>query len=132
LDKKIVLRLKIVWVFAMIAFGLLLNHFGLGIGGFAGYPSVGTYLLYIGILGLAVIGLAGVFRKRKVRDERMEFVAAKAMRATFLVFVLVAFALMVLDGIQPIAMPYHLFLSYLVCGMLAVMFVSYRIMLRLY
>lgn len=124
--------LKFTWAFGMIALGLLLNHLNIGLGSFAGYGSVGTYLIYIGFLGFIVVGLAGLWKKKKIRDERMEFVAAKAMRITFLVFIVVAFVLMIADGIQPITMPYHLFLSYLVSGMLAVLFISYRILLRFY
>lgn len=132
MDRKMSLRLKFLWAFGMMGLGLLLDHLNLGEGGFAGYGSVGTFLMYIGILGLFVVGLSDILRKRQIRDERMEFVAAKAMRLTFLVFVVVSFALMVVDGIAPITMPYHLFLGYLVAGMVAVLFVSYRVMLRLY
>jgi len=86
----------------------------------------------IGVPGLAVIGLGGIFRRKQVRDERMECVSAKAMRVTFIIFVIVAFALMALDGISPITMPYHLFLSYLLCGMLAVLFLLCKVLLRVY
>ena len=132
MERKTRILLKFLWAFGMIALGLLLNHFNLGVGSFVCYGSVGSYLIYAGFLSLIVISLAEVFRKKQVKDERMEFVAAKAMRATFSVFVVVAFVLMIVDGIQPISMPYHLFLSYLVAGMLAVLVISYKILLRLY
>ena len=130
MDWKKASSLKFLWAFGVMALGLLLNRFNIGTGSFAGYGSVGTYLLYIGILGLAIIGLKEILKKKQIKDERTEFVAAKAMRITFLAFVIISFALMVADGIRPIAMPYHLFLSYFVSGMVAVLFISYRILLK--
>jgi len=132
MDRKMSMRLKFLWAFGLMFLGLMLDHFNLGTDTFLGYGSVGTFLIYIGILGLLVVGLGDLLKRDKMKDERMEFVAAKAMRVTFLVFVVVAFVLMVVDGIQPITMPYHLFLSYLVAGMLAVLFFSYKILLRVY
>lgn len=129
MEKKAKTLLKFAWAFGMILLGLLLNQLGLGANSFAGFGSVGTCLIYIGFIGLIVIGLAGLWRKKKVVDERMEFVAGKAMRATFIFFIILAFVLIVLDGIQPISMPYYLFLSYLVCAMLLAYVAFYRVLL---
>ena len=117
---------------AWILLGLMLNHFGLGGNDFSIFGSVGTYLIYIGFLGLLISGLTEVWRREKVVDERMEFVASKAMKLTFVCFILVAFIIMVIDGIKPITLPYHLFISYLVCGILAAYYISYKILLRFY
>jgi hypothetical protein len=132
MERKTRIALKTVWVLALIAGGLLLNHFQVGEKPFAGFGSLGTYLIYIGFFGIFVIGLAELVRKKKVVDERMEFVAAKALRFSFLFVVAVSFIVILIDGIQPITLPYHLFASYLVCGMLLAYFVSYRILLRFY
>lgn len=130
MDEKTVRILKSGFGLAMILLGMLLNNLGVGLNYFVGFQSVGTYLVYIGFLSLIVVNAAGLWRKRKVVDERMAFVANKAMRSTFLAFVLAAFVLMVVDGITPISVPYHLFLSYLVCGLLLFYYLSYRVLLR--
>jgi hypothetical protein len=73
-----------------------------------------------------------LWRKDKIVDERMQFVATKALRSTFLSVIVAAFAIIVVDGIYPITMPYHLFMSYLVAGMLAAYYISYHVLLRRY
>lgn len=62
----------------------------------------------------------------------MEFIVAKADRITFLCLFLVAFVIMIFDGIRPITTPYYLFMSYLVCGLLLVYISSYKILSRFY
>ena len=128
--KRVSVKFAIAIVWIML--GLILNHYDLGANGFSTFGSVGTYFIYIGFLGLLVIGLMEVWRKNKVVDERMELVASKAMKLTFLCFILFAFFIIIIDGIKSIIMPYHLFMSYLVCGILAVYYVSYKILLRFY
>ena len=59
MDRKMSMRLKFVWAFGLMFLGLMLDHFNLGANGFLGFGSVGTYLVYIGIIGLIVIGLFG-------------------------------------------------------------------------
>jgi uncharacterized membrane protein len=130
MEKKAAFALKAAWVFGLIALGLVLNQLGIGPGEFAGFASVGTYLIYIGFIGLVVVLLAGFWRGRRIVDERMLAVAAKANRATFLFVIVLAFILIIADGIRPITMPYHLFLSYLVCAMLLVYFAAYKVLLR--
>ena len=122
--------IKYGWGFLLIIIGSLINHFGLGSADFSIYGSVGNFLVYIGFFSLIVALLTQFRRSEKVVDERMEFVATKAMRMTFLAFVVIAFAVIVMDGIAEISMPYFLFMSYLVSGLLAVYFVSYRVLLR--
>ena len=83
-------------------------------------------------MGLIVATLTEIWRKDKVVDERMQFVATKAMRVTFLCLIVAAFIIMIVDGIQQITLPYHLFMSYLVSGLLAVYYISYKILLKRY
>lgn len=132
MERKHRIGVKFIWSFGLIVLGLLLNFFSVGLNEFVGYPSVGSFLIYIGFLGFVVVIVSQLRNKDRVRDERMEFVAAKALRLTFLAFILVAFVLMVWDGISPITMPYSLFLSYLVSGLVAVLFISYHVLLRRY
>lgn len=125
----IMYSLALVW----IVLGLLLNHFNLGSSDFQVYGSVGTWLIYMGFIGIiiATVKLL-VHKKERVVDERMEFVAAKSLRMTFLCFFIAAFVIMIIDGINPITTPYHLFMSYLVCVILVIYIIAYKILLRFY
>jgi len=130
MEKKTRRQISFLWAFGMILAGFLLNHFRIGMNEFVGYATVGTYLMYIGILGLVIIAIMPVINRNKIRDERMEFVAAKSLRITFLLIILGAFAVMVLDGIRPIAIPYSMFLAYAIMAVMLAHFVIYRLMLR--
>ena len=61
----------------------------------------------------------------------MLFVASKASRITFLAVITFAFIVMITDGITPLQVSYSMFMSYLICGMMLVYFVSYKILLKL-
>jgi len=128
---KLILRYGLSLV--LIAMGLLLNHYGLGSPEFTIFGSIGSYLVYIGFVMLLITAVRQIFvKKEKKTDERMEFVAAKASRVTMVFMILGAFAVVLLDGIQPITMPYHLFVSYSVCAILLVYMISYYLLLRRY
>lgn len=122
--------IKLAWGFLMIAAGAIVNQLGLGSPDFSIYGSVGNFLIYIGFLALIVVLFSQLRRKDRKVDERMEFVAGKAMRITFLAFVVIAFAVIVIDGFVDISTPYYLSMSYLVSAMLMVYYVSYRMLLR--
>lgn len=122
--------LKYAWTAVMVLLGVLLDTFDIGTRQFSGYSSVGSYLISVGLLGMIVITVSTLRTRKKLVDERMEYVAAKANRMTFLALIVTAFAVMIADGIQPITLPYHLFMSYLVSGLLVVYFISYKILLR--
>jgi len=62
----------------------------------------------------------------------MEFVAAKASRITMVFIIIGAFAVMILDGIQKITMPYYQFASLSVCAIILVYMISYYVLLRRY
>jgi hypothetical protein len=131
MDEKTGIVLRYAFSVAMIAGGLLVNHFNLGSPEFTVYGSFGTYLVFMGFLMAAFLTARTLFvKKKKVVDERMEFVASKAARVTFLALVVVAFAVIVVDGLVPIRLPYHLAASYLVCGLLIVYYASYQVLLR--
>jgi len=117
---------------ALLVLGLALNYLKLGAHGFTVYGSVGTYLIYMGFMGLVVATLTDLWRKDRIVDERMQFVATKALRSTFLCLIAAAFVIMIVDGIFQITIPYHLFMSYFVAGILVAYYVSYQALLRLY
>jgi hypothetical protein len=124
--------IKYIFAYALIALGLALNYSNLEMQGFTVYESFGSYLAYLGFMGLIAATMAEMWRKDKIVDERMQFVATRALRSTFLSVIVAAFAIIVVDGIYPITIPYHLFMSYLVAGMLAAYYISYHILLRRY
>ena len=119
--------------FALIVIiaGIILSYFKLG-QEFLGFTSVGSWLVYIGFVMLAVITIQFFSNRKRVVDERMLFIAGRATRVAFLSLVIFAFMIMILDGIKPITLPYHLFMSYLICGLMLVYFISYKILLRFY
>ena len=114
---------------ALVLAGLALGMSGTGQRPFAGFDSLGTWLVYAGLVTIAATTLHIVLRKERQVDERMEFAASKAMRVTFLLFIAAAFVLMVMDGVSPIAVPVHMLMAYLICGMMAAYFLSYRVIL---
>lgn len=118
---------------AMLILGLLLDYFKIGSPNFQIFGSVGNWLIYIGFVGLiiATVRLIFISKKKKAVDERMEFVATKALRITFLSLIIGAFIIMIIDGIKTITISYHMFMSYLVCIILVIYFIAYKILLKL-
>ena len=88
---------------------------------------MGTWLIYVGFVMLAVITLHD---KKRIVDERMLFVATKASRITFAVIILFAFVVMVIDGVKSLDIAYSIFMSYFICGIVLLYLVSYKILLR--
>ena len=127
-------RAKLIYGIAssMLILGLLLNYFNLGTSNFAGFSSVGNWLIYVAFVGLMLGTVIAISKKKRTVDERMEFVAAKALRITFLSLLITSFITMTIDGIREITIPYHMFMSYLICGLLIIYFVTYKILLRFY
>ena len=81
---------------------------------------------------LTVITLQMLFKKERIVDERMEFIASKASRVTFIGIILFAFLIMIIDGIKPIEIAYSYFMSYLICGIVLLYIVSYKILSNKY
>jgi uncharacterized membrane protein len=132
MKKKMDLRTasKLAMGLGFIITGLALNSLGISGSGFGGFETAGSYLIYVGFIAMLLGGLA-MFSKKKLVDERMMFISSKAMRLTFMAFMVFAFAVVIGDGISRITMPYHLFMSYLVCGMLLFYVAAYTILLRM-
>ncbi|MBN2142333.1 DUF2178 domain-containing protein [Candidatus Woesearchaeota archaeon] len=115
---------------AVILLGAILNLTTAGQGEFLGFGTVGNWLVYVGFISMAIVTLQAMSSKKRVVDERMLHVAAKANRVTFLAVLILAFVIMIIDGLRPITMAYHMFMSYLVCYMMIVYFISYKAMLK--
>lgn len=123
--------MKYAFGIGLIAIGVLFESFGLGYESFSPFGSVGLFLIFIGfgVVLLATIQL--IWKPRnKIVDERMEFVAAKAMRVTFVVLVITGFVLIIVDGIARITLPVHLLMSYIVCLLLVAYVIAYNILLK--
>lgn len=129
-EKKIIFLY--VWAVGIILLGLLFNYFNIGKSSFAGFYSLGTWLIYTGFISFIIASFKSFSKRKRTVDERMLFVASKANRIVFLSLVIIAFIIMIIDGISPITMPYHLFMSYLISALLLVYIVSYKILLRFY
>lgn len=115
----------------LILLGLLTLHYNIG-NEFLGFSSVGTWLIYVGFIMLTVTTLQLVSKKKKIVDERMQFISSKALGITYLSVILIAFIVMIIDGIKPITIPYSYFMSYFACGIILIYAISYKILLRYY
>jgi len=113
----------------LIIAGIILSYLNIGTE-FLGFPSVGLWLIYVGFIMLAIVTLQLMSNKKRIVDERMQFVATKAARITFIGIILFAFVIMVIDGIKPINIAYSYFMSYLICGIILLYLVSYKILLK--
>lgn len=116
----------------VILVGVILETLDIGSSEFLGFNSVGNWLVYVGLVGLAILAIRSIAKKERKVDERMLFIANKANRVTFLVVIIGSFVIMVWDGIQRIAMPYSLFMSYFVCGAILAYVIAYKVLLRMY
>lgn len=119
---------SLIWGAFMLLIGVILEFFKIG-GLIFEFGSVGKYLIYVGFIGL-IIGVFKLKRKEKKIDEREYQIALKSNRYTYVILMMSAFFVIIYDGIKPITMPYHLFLSYAVIYSLLVTIVIYYAMLR--
>ena len=113
----------------LIILGIILSYLNIG-NEFLGFSSVGFWLIYVGFIALAVVTLQLTLNKKRIVDERIEFVAIKAARITFIGIILFAFVIMIIDGIRPINIAYSYFMSYLICGIVLLYLISYKILLK--
>lgn len=119
---------SLIWGAFMLLVGVILEFFKIG-GPIFEFGSVGKYLIYVGFIGL-IIGVFKLKRKEKKIDEREYQIALKSNRYTYAILMMSAFFVIIYDGINPITMPYHLFLSYAVIYSLLVTIVIYYAMLK--
>lgn len=135
-SKKVVTKksmiYRVVFIAVLMIAGLLLNHYNIGTNELFGHSTVGNYLIYIGFVMILVTSIMYFTKREKIIDERIEMLRYKAGTLTFMVFIFVAFAIIILDGIQPITMRYSLFISYAICAILIFYVAAYKILERKY
>lgn len=131
MNEKILTGIKFVFALLLLIAGVVLNLFEIG-REFLGFATVGSWLIYVGLVMLAITSIRFFSDKNRKVDERALFIAQKASRVTFLLLIVGAFIVMVADGINKIALEYSTFMSYLICFVVVVYFVSYKIFERMY
>jgi L-asparagine transporter-like permease len=124
------LVVKLFFGFLCIVLGIILNYLKIGQSDFAGFSGVGSWLIYVGLISL-ILGVILQFRKKdRIVDERMISNSNKATRIVWVFIFLFCFAIMIIDGIKSIEISYYMFMSYFVCLLLIVYFISYKIIDR--
>jgi uncharacterized membrane protein len=116
----------------MILFGPMFNYLKIGNNSLLELGTTGNWLVYVGLVSLAATMLSSFRKNKKIVDERVEFIGNKSSRITFLGLVIIAFIIMIADEIKRITLPYQLFMGYLICIMLIIYTVSYKILEKLY
>jgi len=113
--------------FLIIVLGTVLDYLGYT-EEFLGFQSVGTWLVFVGFIMLAIITINLISKKKKIIDERMQWLAYKASRITFIVIIFAAFIIMVWDGIRTMYIPYSMFMSYMIAFIVLIYFIAYKIL----
>ena len=125
-------RLKTKYALAttLIIIGMVFTIYEIGGTEFAGLPSLGTWIIFTGVIIIAITTMNLTSKKERIIDERMEHIGYKASRITTMILILTLFSTMILDGIYTITIPYYLYASFLVCFYLAVYVISYKVIER--
>lgn len=130
-SKKINTRKQIKTKYAaaigIIIIGILFQLFEIGGKEFAGFPSLGIWIIFTGAIIVFIVSLNLISKKEKIVDERMEHIGYKASRITTVVLILILFMTMVIDGVYTINLPYYLYASSLVCVYIFSYLISYKI-----
>jgi hypothetical protein len=124
------IRVKYAVAIIIILSGILIEIFEIGGNPFAGFPSLGIWIIFIGFITTAIISMNVFSKKEKIVDERMEHIGYKASRVTTLILILTLFATMIIDGIQPINTRYYFYASFLVSFYILTYLISYKIIER--
>ena len=130
MEKKKITAMKYAFGTLLFVAGLILDFADIGKNPFLGYGSVGTYLIFCGLILFALLIFKSLRKDKSSPDERAMYMASKAGRLTFIFMILFAFAVMVVDGISPIKMQYSLFMSYFICSVTLFYFGSYKLLLK--
>ena len=133
-SKKVITKKVAISKYAFAAFliflGVTFKILGIGNNEFFSFNSVAFYLIYVGFLMLFIVTITNFTKRNKIIDERMEKIGYKAYRWTFSIMFIAAFALMIYDGIQEIQIDLSNFISYVVCFILIIYVISYKILER--
>ena len=118
---------KSIWGIALIIIGIILSVMGVGVDGFIGFPSIGIFLMYIGIIALVLSLITLKSNKIRIIDERAEYIGYMASRVTTLILITSLFVTMVIDGVSKITVPYYLYASFLICFYVLCYLISYKL-----
>lgn len=116
----------------MMASGIILQELNIGNEYYLGFASVGSWLIYVGVLSIIISILQSLIKKEKKVDERMVYLANKANRITFLATIIISFLVMVIDGAIHISMPYSEFMGYFLCLIILFHLIVYKLLLIKY
>lgn len=129
MDKKKRFVWRYIFSAIIILVGASLESYSIG-KEFLGFSTIGSWMIYVGFIMLAVIALQAFLKKEKIVDERMKFISQKASALTFSLIVYFSFMIMIIDGINPLSIRYSLFMSYFICVIILVYAISYKIISR--
>lgn len=124
------LKTKYAFAIALIIIGILFTTYEIGGTEFAGFPSVGAWIIFSGAIMIAITTMNLTSKKERIIDERMEHIGYKASRITTMILIMTLFSTMVIDGIYTLTIPYYLYASFLVCFYLAIYVISYKVIER--
>jgi hypothetical protein len=127
INTKKQIKTKYAAAIGIILIGILFQLFEIGGKEFAGFPSLGIWIIFTGVIFTFIVSLNLFSKKEKIVDERMEHIGYKASRITTLLLILVLFMTMVIDGIYTINFPYYLYASSLVCFYIFSYLISYKL-----
>ena len=115
----------------IIIVGILFTIYDVGGKPFAGFPSLGLWILFTGVIVAAISTInLGSKKRERIIDERMEHIGYKASRVTTMILIITLFTTMVIDGIITITTPYYLYASFLVCFYIFTYTISYKLIER--
>lgn len=124
------MKTKYAGAIAIILIGAVFQLLEIGGTQFAGFPSLGLWIIFTGFIMLSIVSMSMLSKKEKIIDERMEHIGYKASRVTTLLLILVLFSTMVIDGIYTLNTPYYLYASFLICFYIFSYLLSYKIIER--
>jgi len=124
------IKKKYIVAISIIIIGVLFQIFEIGGNQFAGFPSLGIWIIFTGFITMAIVSINVLSKKEKIIDERMEHIGYKASRITTLILIFTLFATMIIDGIYTISTPYYLYASFLVCFYIFSYLIAYKLIER--
>jgi len=124
------MKTKYAGAITIILIGILFQLLEIGGTQFAGFPSLGLWIIFTGFIMLSIVSMSVISKKEKIIDERMEHIGYKASRVTTLLLILVLFSTMVIDGIYTLNTPCYLYASFLICFYIFSYLISYKIIER--
>ncbi len=123
-QKSIIIRYIFAFIFLLV--GFLFNFLNIGMTPFFNYGTVGSYLIFCGLLFIFVTTIMIFSKKDKIIDERNEKIGYKAMNWVWYTICIGGFIIMIIDGIFKINLSISYFVSYSICLLLIIYFIAYK------